>query len=567
MHRARRLRRPALLALAMLFAGAANDYGGEDGAPESHYQPAGTFGAYLTGRFAAQRTDLDTAADKLEAVATQESGLREITTQAFLAAALAGRPAAARLAAGLPDNPVAQLVLADRDALAGQWDSAEARFQALPQNGVTQVLRPLLIAWAQQGAMRTDAALNTLKPSLEGQRYRGVTALHAGLIADLGGRPAEAGQLYRLALSDYGALNLRLGTILASWQARQGQVEEAQRTIRDLAASSTDLSIARLALEADVANPAVQSATDGIAEAYLALAATLRQQNAGDSADVLLRLALDLRPGFTAARLLLADIQEMARRNQAALQTLAPVPADDPLSAVVRLRQANLMDAVGRPDEAAQALEELAREHPDRPEPLAQAGDLLRRKSRFAEAAAMYDRAVSRIGTPTRANWPLFYERGVARDRAGQWPDAEKDFEYALQLAPDQPAILNYLGYAWTEQGRNLDRARTMLERAAQERPNDGAIVDSLGWLLLRQGEAAAALAHLEHAVEMQPEDPVINGHYGDALAAVGRVREAGFQWQRALTMNPEADDAQRITAKLQATPEDSAPVPAAAPR
>ena len=558
--------RCALLVMSMLSGCAANDFGFEVADGRSSFTPSGSFGAYLSGRSAARRADFGLAADRLEFTLTLDPGLQEITTQAFAAAALAGHASAARLAASLPGNPIAQLVLADRDAKAGNWDVAEGRFAALPQQGLTQVLRPLVVAWAQQGAGRPAAALATLAPMMDGQRFRAIYTLHAAIIADLAGQAEDAARLYKSAQSEYGALNLRLGVILASWQARQGMAAEAQRTLRDLAGSNGDLAIARQALEASVAAPVVRNAADGIAEAYLALAATLRQQNAEDSAQILLRLALDMRPDLTAARLVMADVQDAAKRQESALATLGEVPTDDPLIAVVRLREASLLETSGQSDQAGRVLNELAQKYPERPEPLAQTGDVLRRKSRFAEAAAAYDAAIARLGVPTRANWPLFYERGVAYERAGQWTKAEADFEYALQLAPDQPSVLNYLGYAWTEKGMNLGRARGLIEKAVQQRPNEGAFIDSLGWVLMRQGDAAGALAQLEKAVELLPEDPVINSHLGDALAAVGRLREAEFQWRRALNLKPEAEDAQRITAKLDSLVNAPVPAQAAAP-
>jgi len=546
-----RIRRSALLVLSMLAGGAANDFGQESAFGTSKFEPNGAFGAFLTGRFAEQQSDLDVAADRLEAALTQDAGVPEVANQAFIAATMAGRPDAARLAVSVPDNAVAQLVLADRDVRNENWEQAETRFTALPRQGLTQVLRPLLIAWAQQGAGRTTAALATLQPALEEPRFRGVMALHAALIADLGGFKPDAARLYQAAQAEYGSLNIRLGQILASWQARQGNLEEAQRIVRDMVGVNGDMALARTALEADVAELAVRNATDGIAETYLAMAATLRQQNANDSAQLLLRLALDLRSDFTAARLLLADIQEAGKRTSAAIATLASVAPSDPLAPIVVLRRASLLDSMGQEAEADRMLKALAEQHPDRPEPLVQIADNLRLRGRFAEAVAVYDRAVARIGTPTRANWPLFYERGVALERAGEWPKAEADFEYALQLAPDQPNVLNYLGYAWVDQGRNVDRARQMIERAVEQRPNDGAFIDSLGWVLLRQGDTAGALKDLERAVELQPEDPVINAHYGDVLDAVGRRREAIFQWRRALNLKPEPDDQARIEGKL----------------
>ena len=561
----RDMRRAALLVLSMLSACAANDFGFEDSSSSSRFQPTGTYGAYLTGRFAAKRADLDTAADKL-AQAARSTGLPDVVNQAFIAAVLAGRDDAAVLAATLPDNPVAQLVLADRDAMAGRWTDAEARFAGLPQQGLTQVLRPMLMAWAQAGQGRTSSALSTLGPYIDGGRLRGVMALHGAMIADLGGQTADAARLYRLAQAEYGGLNLRLGIVLASWQARSGYVTEAQRIIRDVAGAGGELGMARLALEADVSQRAIRSATDGLAEAYLALGATLRQQDAADTAQILVQLALTMRPDFTAARLLLSDMQISARRPRAALDTLAPVASDDPLVAMVRLRQAALHDGLGETDQAAGMLAELGRQYPDRPEPLAQAGEILRRTGRYKEAVATFDGAIGRVGAPSRNNWILFYERGIASERAGDWERAEADFQTALALAPEQPAVLNYLGYAWTERGQNLVQARQMIERAVQQRPNDGSFIDSLGWVLLRAGDAPGALKNLQRAVELQPEDAVINGHLGDAMAAVGRWREAEYQWRRALLLKPEPEDADRINQKLATLPQVRAPAQASVP-
>lgn len=540
------VKRIALLAASALLLTAAGDR--EDRLSEA-------FGAYLAGRLAVQSHDLTVAAEQFEKVLREDPGVAELNSQAFLAALLSGQKQAADLAEKLTDNPLAQLVLADRDGKAGRWAAAEARFAGLPdQQVLTQVLKPLLVAWAQQGQGKTEAALATLAPAVDGPRFRGVYALHAAMIADLGGKKDEAARLYQVVSSDYGTTNLRLGIILASWQARHGEVAEAQRTIDDLTGSESDLAMARRGLEANVSKRAIESASDGIAEAYLALAATLRQQNA-ETAQIVVRLALDMRPDLTAARILLAEIEAGQKQPDAALTTLAGVSADDPLTPLVQLRKATLLDESGKPDAADTLLQQLAREHPDRPEPWAQQGDILRRKNQFADAAKAYSEAIARVGTPSRSNWPLFYARGIAYERAGDWSKAEPDLQYALKLAPDQPSVLNYLAYSWADRGEHVDEARSMLERAIAARPNEGAFIDSLGWVLLRQGDSAGAIRQLERAVELQPEDPVINGHLGDALAAAGRTREAEFQWRRALNLNPEPDDAKKLNDKLAALP------------
>ncbi len=491
MQHARSIRRTILLTASLLSGCAASDASsrsaGSVAASNSTYH-VGAAGAYLTGRFAGRQGDMTRAADEFLKALSIDPNKPELQQQAFLSTLLIGRPEALRLARQQPDNPAAQLLLGDAAASAGNWDNAESRFSALPKQGLTQVLQPLLLAWSQQGSGHTDAALATLKPYVEGQRFRAVYALHAALIADLANRTAEAARLYRTAQTEFGTTNLQLARMLGSFEARQGQVNEAQEAVRSLLEVSDELAIAGPALKASVAQRPVRRATDGMAEAYLALAAALHAQDANDFAVVLVRLALDLRPDFTAARMLSADVIDNGKHPNQALQVLAPVPADDPLIAVVRLRRAVLTERLGNTEDALRQLDAMAHEYPDRPEPLIVKGDILRGKKRFGDAVAAYDTAVGRVPNPGRANWPLFYDRGIALERAHQWPRAEADFQKALELSPDQPAVLNYLGYSWAEQGRNLARARQMIQHAVELRPNDGSIIDSLGWVQLRDG-------------------------------------------------------------------------------
>ena len=543
------LRRLAFLAVSLpaisLLTGTA-----EAAAPLKLSDAAGVF---LVARLAAMENDLPYAAAQFDRVLAADPADAELRQQAFMANLLAGRQAAAaRLAALQPaGNQVAQMVLADADARAGNWAAAARRFAALPRQGMTLVLQPLLLAWAQQGAGDTDAALATLQPFVAGRRFRGAYALHAALIADQAGRAAEATKLYQVALAASGGLNLQIGRQIASWQARAGDAAAARATLDRMVQTSPDATIALPALQAGVAAPQLRDATDGMAEAYLALAAALRPESAGQFSLILLRLALDMRPDFTAARLLVADILEGRGQPEAALAALAPIPAADPLDALVRLRQAVLTDNAGHADAALALLAQVAKDYPTRPDALAIEGDILRAQQHFPQAVTAYDQAVARLGTPQPVNWPLFYDRGVAEERAGRWPQAKADFLKALKLSPDQPAVLNYLGYSWAEKGRHLTRARAMIERAAELRPNNGAILDSLGWVVLRQGDVASAIRFLERATELASEDSTINAHLGDAYYAAGRKREARFQWLRALNLKPEPKDAAVLRIKL----------------
>ena len=194
-------------------------------------------------------------------------------------------------------------------------------------------------------------------------------------------------------------------------------------------------------------------------------------------------------------------------------------------------------------------LQAMADTAPERTDALVALGDLYRSRERWLDAVTHYDRAVARA--QEQASWSLLYVRGIALERAKQWDRAEADFLRALDLRPDDPLLLNYLGYSWTEQGRHLDRAREMIEKAVDQRPRDGYIVDSLGWVLYRLGDFEGAVAQLERAVELRPQDPVINDHLGDAYWRVGRRLEATFQWRRALTFAPEEELVPKIRRKL----------------
>jgi tetratricopeptide (TPR) repeat protein len=552
-------RRLSGLALALLTLAAAAPEAGPAG-PENtpprparnRYQTSGHFGAFLDGRFAMAQGDLDIAAASFLRALEADPRNTELVQPAFIACLLAGRAEAVRLARRLPDVQAAQLLLLNQDFKAGKWEAAEERIRALPRRGVLASLSPLLSAWAAQGAGRTDAALAILAPLTQTHQLRAFHALHAALIADLAGRGPEAARFYRAAQAEVGAGNIRLAQIVASWHARQGRLAEAGQTLRALGEGGEEYPLAVSALLAQATRRPVARAAEGVAEAYLGIAALGgREQQSGDTVAPLLRLAIEIRPDLTPARILLAEQFEITRRYGAGLDILAPIGADDPLAGLARLRRAALLERLERTEEALAELERLARDYPDSPMAQAQVGDILRVKQRFGEAVSAYDKAIARAASGRPENWRLFYARGIAHDRSGNWQKAERDLQRALELQPDHPYVLNYLGYSWADQNRRLPEARALLERAMERKPNDGAITDSMGWVLYRMGDIPGAIRLLERAVELQPEDAVINLHLGDAYWAAGRKREAQFQWRRALLMNPEPGDREKLEAKL----------------
>lgn len=546
MPKLRSLSRVTLLALSLLSACAARNVAMGDPSDASH-----GYGAFLDARFADSQFALEQAARFYREASAADPSDPVLRRQAFLSSFMAGDPAATTLAAGVPEDPVAMLVLVSEAARQGEWSTAIARIRSLPQGSLTQVLSPLLLAWAEQGAGQTDAALATLHPFLSGPGQRGIFVLHAALIADLAGRTALAKSYYAAAQKASSGPNLQLARILASWEDRQGDPAAARATLAALGAEDSQVAIAIPGLEATIAERPVANASDGMAEAFLAIAAGLQQQNTPDFSVIMLRLALTLHPDFTPARLLLADVLDAQKQPAMALSVLAPVPAADPLSALVDLRRAMLLDAAGKTSDALALLDRLAKRYPDRPEPLEIKGDMLRQHERWKDAIDAYSGAISRLGQRQASAWTLFYDRGIAYDQVDDWPKAEADFREALALEPNQPYVLNYLGYSWAVQDRHLTEARQMLAKAAELRPNDGAILDSLGYVMLRQGDVPGAMKWLLRAVTLEPDDATINGHLGDAYWAAGDKLQAWYQWQHALTMHPSAKEAAKLKSKL----------------
>ena len=178
-------------------------------------------------------------------------------------------------------------------------------------------------------------------------------------------------------------------------------------------------------------------------------------------------------------------------------------------------------------------------------------GGVYASQEKYREAAGLYDEAVQQLGTPIPDNWNIYYQRGIAYERLKEWPKAEPNFRTALELYPDQPQVLNYLGYSWVDMNMNLEEGLEMIRKAVNLRPNDGYIVDSLGWAYYRLGRFEEAVRELERAVALKPDDPILNDHLGDAYWRAGRKREATFQWAHARDMEPEPDLLASVERKL----------------
>jgi tetratricopeptide (TPR) repeat protein len=296
----------------------------------------------------------------------------------------------------------------------------------------------------------------------------------------------------------------------------------------------------------------VRTPKDGIAEVFFTVAVALNGEAEDAYTLLYARSALDLKPDHPEALLLTAGLLEQLQQFELAGETYAQMPKDHPAFHAAEIGRAETLLALERTDDALAALSDLTKSHPELLVVQVAYGDALRRQERHQEAAAAYDAAAALIGTADVRHWSLFYSRGVAHERSGQWDKAEADLRKALSLNPDQPQVLNYLGYSFVDRGENLEEALGMIERAVAARPDAGYIIDSLAWAYFRLGRYDDALPQMERASLLEPVDPVVTDHLGDVYWAVGRQLEAQFQWRRALSFEPAEKDAVRIRRKLE---------------
>jgi tetratricopeptide (TPR) repeat protein len=468
-----------------------------------------------------------------------------------------------------PNNNLARLAIAVHDIAQGQFATARAHLASADAMRVRDVTTALLTAWCYAGQSDLHHALDTLD-RIQDRSVLAFRDYHAGLIAGLLGNSSEAERRLKSAY-DSDKNSLRFADAYARALAAHGDPAVATKVYEDLSTVIPHHPLIEQALADLKANhtldPLVHSAKDGAAEALYGLGSAGSRQGDELPALVYLRLSLYLRPSSDLTAVTLASLFEQLKQSDQVVAAYQLVPPSSPLKMGADIQIALELDSVGKNDEATRRLTEIVAARPHDVEALSALAELQRSAKKYVEAAATYDQAIAAVGIPQRDNWTLFYFRGICYERSKQWPKAEADFKKALELNPDQPLVLNYLGYSWVDQGLNLEEAFKMLRRAVELRPNDGYVVDSLGWAHFKLGQYAEAAETLEKAIDLKPADPVLNDHLGDAYWRVNRRIEAHFQWNHARDMGPDPEDLPGILKKIEVGLPDATTTDTASPK
>lgn len=504
---------------------------------------------FLIGRIANARDDYGAASDRYFAALARSPGDEALVRGALAATLVAGDEQRARRAAAMAPREgapaLARLVRAADALRASQWSRASRELDGLEGAAVEEMLARTLDVWVEVGQRQPDEAVSQLAPLTGVRPYGALFAYQQAMALELSGRRDES-----LAAYDVAARGEMFVPPAAERHAdalvRAGQRDEALamlarvNTVRaNPALEAVSARIESGARARTPLNPA-RAAAIGL---YGFGAILLQQEHNADGGLIALTLALMLDPQLDSARLLFAEGHADGERYTLAREALARIGAQSPYAESARIAGARLLLESGRPDEAVQAAEAIAASGDARARRAL--ADIYSTVDRYADAEPLY----SALLVEDQSNWRLHFARAAARDSLGRWSEAEADLRQALVLAPDQPDVMNYLGYTWVDRGENLQEGMALIRRAAEIRPTSGAIIDSLGWAHYRLGDYRQAVLFLERAVELEPGSSVLNDHLGDAYWRMGRRTEARFQWRRALSQQP--DDPAAIEAKI----------------
>ncbi len=451
-----------------------------------------------------------------------------------------------RRGALLPD---ARFLLVAEAFRARDWRAATAQIDAVEREQLFGFTVPVLRAWLAFGSGAGDP-LAALPANAQGAAA-GYAAEHRPFLLAALGRPEAAEQLGRAARSA-GPRGARLQIAGAAVLAARGDRDAARALLQG---DGGPLAAARRLVEAGTPLPgAIANPEAGLAELLVRLALDLHGQDLTQLASMFARLSTWLAPDNSETWMVAAELLAQQQRQRIAVPLLANVGAGDPFAATVRDQRIRLLVEGGDRD-AALALALAATRAPSvAATDWVRLGEVYNSLDRQAEAADAFGRAlaVRTESEDSQAEWALWLMRGGALDQADNWPEALGALRQAYRLAPEQPFVLNYLGYAQLARRENVAEAERLIREAHRLAPDNAAITDSLGWALYLKGELPEAIALLEQAAEGEPADVEINEHLGDAYFAAGRRVEARFAWKAALVY-AEGANAARIGAKIEA--------------
>lgn len=557
---------------ALLLAGCAT------GEPDNRYAPvpntlysefsrtatdASSYGSFVAATLAQQDSAFAASADYYLKALEADPDSQFVADRAFFQLLNAGRmDDAARIAVNMAERGTEEggddlvTILYVLEAFKREdWQEVRDRLDRSQMAGFGGLMTPLLRSWTHIAEDDLAAAERALAPMMVDQRLKPIADEHRAYMLDHLKNYEQAQVQYLLLANAAQPVSLQPFVAYAHMLARTGRSDEARSFLGKQAERfDNNQFLLREGLLITSGRPPSQTSANprgAVGSMFFRLASEFSRGNSPQAAIVYLRVASYLTPELADIYFMLGNLMDQMDNPEASAQVYGSVPESSGLRRVAEERRINALRRAGRVAEAEDALRNGLRDNPDQVSYLISLGDILREREEFAEAIQNYTRAIEVSASVQQQDWFAYFARGVSYEQIDDWPKAEADFLRALQFSPDEPSVLNYLGYSWIDRGMRVAEAKHLIEKAVEQRPEDGFIIDSLGWVNYLTGDYEAAVGLLEKAVRMEPDDVTINHHLGDAYWRVGRFIEARFQWQHAIDSKPEEEELAELLVKL----------------
>jgi len=556
--------------LGLALAGCATDGSGSGSVPtslrsefKSVDENVSFFGPFLAATQAQQEAEHQKSADYyLQALAADPES-QFVADRAFFRLLYSGRTEkAAELAAKLAkkklhaDDDLVQLMYVLSAYKKEDWPEVRARLEGYGESGFGFIVTPLLTAWSYGGEGDIVAAQNALEPLLENERLKSIAEEHTAYLFDYLQHYDAARERYIALAEAEPPVSMQPTAAYAYMLYRLDEKTDALRFLGQQVTrfSNRNFLLREGSLITNGKRPTQLAATPRGAAGmiFFRLATEFAQGKSVQAAILYARIATYLVPEVSDVHFLLGSLLEDQGNTDAAAAAYNNVPNDSPLKPLADSRRIDVFQAGGRQGLAEKLTRTMLLKKPEDIGMLVGLGDLLQRREAFEESLTYYNRAVAHIGKAKPSDWYVYFARALSYEQLGNWAETESNLRAALKISPNEPGVLNYLGYSWIDRGINIPEAKDMIERAAAARPDDGAITDSLGWVHFLTGDYVAAVAALEKAVKLEPDDITINDHLGDAYWRVGRTLEARFQWRHAIDSGAEGNERTVIMDKLE---------------
>lgn len=439
------------------------------------------------------------------------------------------------------------LILLANSVRSGEFEDANKHLNSITAAPLRSLLGHVLSGWM-------DAAMGkTLSPNIGDMAF--LPAMHHALAAEWAGQNKTAVSIIDQIAQN--PLTPEATQLIAAFYLRHDKPDSAQDVLKQGVINypqDNDIKTMLTALEGGITQVKrdewlyhLKGASAGIAQSLRDLAHYMSTEKSWDSALIFAQMGRMVRDDVPRLNLLIGTIYQEEGRYDEARTTFKSIKDGDPDYIDAQIRLAEMDAKLGNKDAATRALESLSAKYSN-PRIAYALGELHRSHSNYAAAIRAYDRVIDMSdGQVDDGLWSVYFVRAMAHDETGNWDKAEADLKTALGYRPDNPHLLNYLGYSYADKGLHLTEAKNMIIKALTQMPVDPYIIDSLGWVYYREGDYNQSLLFLERAVSIKPYDPVMNDHLGDLYAKMGRTLEAKYQWRRALEYANAERDAKLI--------------------